>query len=219
MARTSDKGSIAELAIAKEAVRLGLQVLKPLTEHGRYDLALDLGARILRVQCKWGSRKGDVIHARISSSYHSPTRGYVKSTYDEKEIDAIAIYCESLDRCYLLPIAAFSGQTMVNLRIGEPQNGQRAALNWATDFEFPGAVAQLEERVAGSDEVRGSSPLSSTDEATDASRSNEVGAHEFRNRFGYYMERAASGQTILIRRRGRPYAWLGPPPPSPPTVT
>ncbi len=136
------------------------------------------------------------------------------STYDENEIDAIAIYCESLDRCYLLPIAVFSGQTTVNLRVGQPQNGQRAALNWATDFEFPGAVAQLEERVAGSDEVRGSSPLSSTNQATESPRSTEVGAHEFRNHFGYYMERAASGQTILIRRRGRPFASLGPPVPT-----
>jgi len=38
----------------------------------------------------------------------------------------------------------------------------------------------------------------------------EVGAHEFRNRFGLYMERAAAGTEILIRRRGKPYARLGP---------
>jgi len=35
-----------------------------------------------------------------------------------------------------------------------------------------------------------------------------VGAHEFRNHFGLYMERAANGSEILIRRRGRPtHAW------------
>lgn len=34
------KGNVAELAIAKEAASLGLSVLKPLTEHERYDLAL-----------------------------------------------------------------------------------------------------------------------------------------------------------------------------------
>jgi prevent-host-death family protein len=39
----------------------------------------------------------------------------------------------------------------------------------------------------------------------------EVGAHEFRNRFGLYMERAAGGTEFLIRRHGRPYARLGPP--------
>jgi prevent-host-death family protein len=32
----------------------------------------------------------------------------------------------------------------------------------------------------------------------------------FRNHFGYYMERASAGREILIRRRGKPYARLGP---------
>ena len=31
-----------------------------------------------------------------------------------------------------------------------------------------------------------------------------VGAHEFRNRFGWYMERAAAGEEILVTRRGKP---------------
>jgi prevent-host-death family protein len=39
----------------------------------------------------------------------------------------------------------------------------------------------------------------------------EVGAHEFRNHFGYYMERAAAGEEILIKRRGKRHARLGPP--------
>jgi prevent-host-death family protein len=39
----------------------------------------------------------------------------------------------------------------------------------------------------------------------------EVGAHDFRNHFGYYMERAAAGEEILVTRRGKPHARLGPP--------
>jgi prevent-host-death family protein len=35
-----------------------------------------------------------------------------------------------------------------------------------------------------------------------------VGAHEYRNHFGWYMERAAAGETFLITRRGKPYARL-----------
>jgi len=38
-----------------------------------------------------------------------------------------------------------------------------------------------------------------------------VGAHEFREHFGWYMERAAAGEHILITRRGEPHARLGPP--------
>jgi prevent-host-death family protein len=37
-----------------------------------------------------------------------------------------------------------------------------------------------------------------------------VGAHEFRNRFGIYLERAAAGAEISISRHGRPYARLIP---------
>ncbi|HEX6666764.1 MAG TPA: type II toxin-antitoxin system prevent-host-death family antitoxin [Solirubrobacterales bacterium] len=56
-----------------------------------------------------------------------------------------------------------------------------------------------------------SSPASSTLENDDAPTHLEVGAHEFRNRFGYYLERASAGTEVLVRRRGRPFAKLGPP--------
>jgi hypothetical protein len=124
-----------------------------------------------------------------------------------------------LARCYLLPMDLFSGVGMLSLRLEETQNGQRAALNWAPEYEFRGAVAQLEERVAGSDEVRGSSPLSSTDQSTHEFTAEDVGAHEFRNHLGYYMERAAAGERFLIRRRGKAYACLGPPSTSSPPVS
>jgi prevent-host-death family protein len=38
----------------------------------------------------------------------------------------------------------------------------------------------------------------------------EVGAHKFRNHFGYYAERAAAGTEILVSRRGKPHVYLGP---------
>jgi hypothetical protein len=56
-------------------------------------------------------------------------------------------------------------------------------------------------------EVRGSSPLSSTSLDPDSYAPAEVGAHEFRNRFGWYMERAAAGEEIRVSR-GRPYVRL-----------
>src|SRR3954453_735577 len=64
----------------------------------------------------------------------------------------------------LLPASPedFGDAQVVHLRVDEPRNGQRAAIKWAANYEFPGAVAQLGERRAGSAKVRGSSPLSST---------------------------------------------------------
>lgn len=204
------KGNVAELAIAKEASSLGLSVFAPLTEHERYDLILGMGGRLLRVQCKWASRKGDVVYVRLKSARYSPTRGYVVTTYGRHEIDAVAAYCRDLDRCYLLPIDLVAGCGVITLRLEPARNGQRAALNWASEYEFSGAVAQLEERVTGSDEATGSSPVSSTNQETSSIAVEEVGAHQFRNHFGYYMEQAAAGTEILVSRHGKPYTRLCP---------
>jgi prevent-host-death family protein len=57
-------------------------------------------------------------------------------------------------------------------------------------------------------EARGSSPLSSTQQRDH--QPAVVGAHEFRNHFGYFMERAAAGEVIRVTRRGRPTVRLTP---------
>jgi prevent-host-death family protein len=58
-------------------------------------------------------------------------------------------------------------------------------------------------------EARGSNPLSSIPPADDRP-AIVIGAHEFRNRFGWYMERAAAGEPILITGRGKPHLRLTP---------
>jgi prevent-host-death family protein len=206
---TNDKGNVAELAIAKEAAKLGLSVLAPLTEHERYDLVLGVGDRLLRVQCKWANRKGDVIAVHLASSRRGPN-GYIRSNYSPAEVDAIGVYCGDLGRCFLVPIDVIAGQWAMQLRLAPPRNGQRAALHFADDYDL-GAVAQQEERCRGTAEVGGSNPPSSTKrDLSSASSPEEVGAHKFRNHFGYYMERAASGIEILVSRRGKPYTRLCP---------
>ncbi len=215
---TNRKGSIAEMKIATAAVELGVPVLKPVQEHGRYDLAFEIAGQVLRVQCKWASVHAPtgVIRVNLTSSWCTP-QGYEQRRYLDGEIDLVAVYCGDLDSCYLLPSALVVGRRAIWLRVAPPRNSQRASINLASDFEFDGAVAQLEERRAGSAKVRGSSPLSSTP-SSDGDRPLAVGCHEFRNHFGYYLEQAAAGAEIEVSRRGRPYARLVPPvtPPSAP---
>jgi prevent-host-death family protein len=204
------KGNIAEAAITLEAIKLGIEVLKPVAEHVRYDLGLDFGSGLLRVQCKWGSldRKLRVICVRVGGSRHTP-RGYVTSTYSADEIDAIGVYCDEIEAAFLIPVDVVAGKRQLHLRLDPPRNGQRACINLAEHYRL-GAIAQLGERSAGSRKVAGSSPASSTPSPDDEIA---VGAHRFRNHFGYWMERAASGDEILVTRRGRRYARLGPPDP------
>ena len=94
--------------------------------------------------------------------------GYIRTTYSAEEIDAIAIWCDALKRCFLLPIEELAGQSYLHLRIAPSRNNQRIGVRMAEDYDLAkmiarlGAVAQLGERLAGSQKVRGSSPLSST---------------------------------------------------------
>ena len=214
MLSTNQKGAIAEMKIATAAVELGVPVLKPIQEHGRYDLAFEISGRLLRVQCKWGGvdDERNVIKVQLQSCRLSPA-GYVRASYTVDEIDLLAIYCGELDRSYLLPCSLIAGRRAIHLRLTPPENQQRACINLAKDYEFPGAVAQLEEHQSGTLGARGSSPLSSTSVPSypePAEAAGQVGAHQFRNHFGYYLERAAAGEEIQISRCGRPFVRLLP---------
>jgi prevent-host-death family protein len=133
------------------------------------------------------------------------------------------VYCGELDQCYLLPVALFTGRGMVHLRLEQTKNNQRAALHWAADYEL-GAVAQLEERLTGSQEVTGSSPVSSTpkpsallalkfpDRDSFADLEQTVGMDEFYAKLAQYVRRAEAGEGTLVTRWGRPVAQLVPPP-------
>jgi prevent-host-death family protein len=204
------KGAIAEAKIAASAIELGVPVLRPVAEHGRYDLAFEIGQRILRVQCKWGGFDDEAGVIKVNlQSYRLTSSGYVRKCYSIDEIDCVAVYCGDIDACYLLPIELIAGRRAIYLRLTAARNGQQACINLAADYEFSGAVAQLGERRSGTPKATGSSPVSST-QASSHQHATVVGAHEFRNHFGYYMERAAVGEEILVTRRGRPTVRLSP---------
>jgi hypothetical protein len=133
---TSDqKGAIAETAVAHAAVKLGIDVYRPVAEGGRYDLIFDLGARLLRVQCKWAMRRGGVVTIRCSSCRRT-AHGLLHRRYTTEEIDAIAAYCPDIDRCYLLPAALIVGRRELSLRLERTRNGQEVGIRWAHDYDF-----------------------------------------------------------------------------------
>jgi antitoxin (DNA-binding transcriptional repressor) of toxin-antitoxin stability system len=202
------KGAVAELEIELAATRLGIPVLKPVAEHGRYDLGLEIGDRLFRVQCKWGRliNNGAVIRVNVGGNRTTPA-GYVRSVYSRAEVDLIAVYCGDIDRSYVLPIALVEGRHQVQLRLRPPANGQRAFVNLASDYEFEGAVAQLARAPVWHTGGRGfeSPQLHSPPRNSEAV---VVGADEFRNRLGWYMQRAAAGEQFHVERRGRAYVRL-----------
>jgi hypothetical protein len=164
---TNQLGLIAETAIIHECATLGVGVSRPLDDEA-YDIILDLKPGLVRVQCKWAQRKGEVIIVRCRRCRRGP-EGMIHRGYDADEIDAVAAYCADLKRNFLLPKSMSVGRTNVQLRLGPCRNNQRTGINWAQDFEleatlktFRGPIAQLGERQRGTLEAAGSSPAGST---------------------------------------------------------
>jgi hypothetical protein len=167
MLTTDQKGVLAEQAIVFEALKLGAGVFQPLGDE-RYDLILDLRPDLLRVQCKWATRSGDVVQIRTRRCRRGP-EGLIHRAYKLGEIDAVAAYCADLEQCYLLPLEMSVGRAMVQLRLAPSKNNQHLRINWARDFEFGatlaklnGPIAQLGERLSGTQKVAGSIPAGST---------------------------------------------------------
>lgn len=132
---TDQKGAVAETAIVHAAVKLGIGVFRPVAEGGRYDLVLDLGRRLLRVQCKYAPLVNGAVLVRIYSTRRTAS-GLVRRRYTTREIDAVAAYCPELDTCYLLPAGRFAANQQVLLRVARARNNQESRVHRADDYLF-----------------------------------------------------------------------------------
>jgi hypothetical protein len=139
---TDQKGNIAETAIALEAVKLGIDVYRPVGEGGRFDMIFEVAERLWRVQCKWAPLHGDVIALRCYSSRRK-RHGVTRRIYADGEIDAFAAYCHDLNTCYFLPYELFRNRVEVALRTKPCRNNQNLKINWAADFEFAATLCRL----------------------------------------------------------------------------
>src|SRR4051812_14245839 len=138
---TNQKGLVAETAVIHECAKLGVVVLQPMGDQ-RFDLVLDLGEHVLRIQCKWAVRVGNVVSIRTRTCRRGRD-GFIHRKYGPGEIDAIAAYCPETETCYLLPREMSVNRGEVCLRLEAPRNNQAVGINWARDFEFGATIRTL----------------------------------------------------------------------------
>ncbi len=197
------KGAVAEQAIVLAATRLRVPVWRPVSEHGRADLLLEIGGEFMRVQVKWGrlSPAGDTITVLLYTS-RCTTSSHVRTTYDDGEVDLFAVYCGELERCFLLPGPPLAGRNAIRLRLTAARNGQHACINLADDFDFAGAVAQLARARGWQPRGQGfESPQLHSNPQDAAVTVADDACHVA---FGHWLERVAGGQDAVVTRRGKP---------------
>jgi hypothetical protein len=133
---TKQKGDVAELMVAADLSRRGYRVAFPYGEDWDFDLLLSRGGnRFERVQVKYARSDGEVISVRCRS--HSLTNGRIRATkhYTTATIDWLAVWDETLDRCFYIPAGDLGrGMTEIRLRVQPSRNGQLRGIRWAERY-------------------------------------------------------------------------------------
>lgn len=87
MRTTQRKGDIAVSQAIASFTKLGFNVALPLTESAAYDLVVDTGLQLFRVQVRF-STSGEVDLRRV----HSNSKGYVVKKIKDKVYDWLYVY-------------------------------------------------------------------------------------------------------------------------------
>ncbi|HEV3086627.1 MAG TPA: group I intron-associated PD-(D/E)XK endonuclease [Candidatus Elarobacter sp.] len=127
-------GDISELRVAAALVEAGYSVSKPLGENQRYDLVIDDGQRLQRVQVKTGRIRGGVVLFSCSST-HGHRRTQVTTRPYIGQIELLAVFCADNGKVYLLPEAELT-RSKSHLRLVPPRNNMVKTIRWASQFEL-----------------------------------------------------------------------------------
>jgi hypothetical protein len=107
---SKELGDLGELAFILAATAKGLPVGKPYGDCRRYDLIVDSGRRLLRIQVK------SVYRLYIEEPYRvacSSRQGSTRISYTVDEIDFLAAYLASRDLWYIVPVEEILNNRMI----------------------------------------------------------------------------------------------------------
>ena len=116
LAGCKERGEWAELCFMAKAAGQGLSVSKPLGDSRRYDVLVEAGRRIARVQVK------STIYCRRRNEYSLNVMGPGRKRYQEGTVDFFAVYLIRLDEWYIIPYAALGKKLTLHL---VPGGGRR----------------------------------------------------------------------------------------------
>ncbi|WP_207586859.1 group I intron-associated PD-(D/E)XK endonuclease [Halomontanus rarus] len=114
---TKQTGDETEAKIIAALISEGYSVSIPFGDNDRYDLILETGTALLRVQCKTGWIEDDVVRFKTASK--TTYNGEVEITGYDGEIDAFAVRCKDNEALYWVPIED-AGKKSTYLRLTEP---------------------------------------------------------------------------------------------------
>ena len=131
---TKSIGDVSEACVLAELVKAGYAVSRPFGENCRYDLVIDDGVTLSRVQVKTGRLRDGVIVFNCCST-HGHRRSAATTQPYTGQIELLAVYCPETEKVYLLPEADLT-RSKIQLRVVPARNNQLKTIRWASTYEL-----------------------------------------------------------------------------------
>ena len=113
-------GEVTEAVIVAILLSKGFGISKPYGDNCSYDLLVDFGDKISKVQIKTGKLKGNKIIFNTARNRINTQKSYRKS-YTEEEVDIFLVYCYETEKVYKIPNIKLPKSSMV-LRVENSTN-------------------------------------------------------------------------------------------------
>ena len=121
---TNDVGIISESAITTRFLQLGYAVYTPYGGKRRYDLLIeDAKKQLWRVQCKTAQMQNNGTVMAFHTASHNVALKNKRMRHYRGQCDFFAVYCEELNKIYLLPVNQI-GTVRAKLRLAPAKNNQ-----------------------------------------------------------------------------------------------
>ena len=136
MGATKSKGDKSEARVIHELLAAGHSVSIPFGDNDKYDLIVDDGSDLYRVQCKtaWSNKERTI---RFNTHSQTTANGqYHEQTYQDR-IDAFLVRYPPNETLYWIDITEATTQKM-ELRFDADID--HPSINWAEEYEFDGTI-------------------------------------------------------------------------------
>jgi hypothetical protein len=127
-------GDVSEVAVIAAFTKLGFRVSVPFGENHRYDLIVDDGEKLSRVQVKTGRVRNGVIIFNCCST-HGHRRTATKTRPYTGQIERLAMYCPDNEKVYVVPEPELC-RSKIQLRLAPPRNNMVKTIRWASRYEL-----------------------------------------------------------------------------------
>lgn len=129
------RGDVTEMKVATELLSRGYAVSEPITDNEPYDLVVERGSTLHRIQVRTATNKEGFISFHTDTAVRGTDGEREHHSYTPEDIDAFIVYAPTLDEYYWIDVAEASSSKM-RIRYDDSNIAHTAGVNWASEYRL-----------------------------------------------------------------------------------